>query len=313
MLKASQVSQSINLGRLRHRFWALNAFQWGYVEGMGMANKPDIPISELEKLDKGGALVKALAMIQIIYLVIQLIARNIAGLPSSQLEIATLAFAVSSITTYALYWSRPQGVDTIRIFQAKPRREWPDSNMSREMILSTLAMFGPTYLWLGYRGDDVIEPDLGPVPIPNDASNVMRNRKIRKSSMRMFLKGFGSVYGGSIIGAIYGGDITGALHLLAQNFEFPTQVEQRLWFICAVLMIALPFIGCVPLAFWTAASEPLHGRRSRTIVGGIIIVGFIVPYVLVRLTVFVEVFRTLFYLPPEAYIETWSGSFPKWG
>lgn len=36
-------------------------------------------------------------------------------------------------------------------------------------------------------------------------------------------------------------------------------------------------------------------------------------YILARLFLIVEVFRSLLYLPPGAFIETWSGSFPHFG
>jgi len=79
-----------------------------------------MPQHQLDKLDRSGVLVKALALIQVTSLVVQLIARKKSGLPSSQLEIATLAFAVSSAVTYILYWNRPQGVETVHIIKTKP-------------------------------------------------------------------------------------------------------------------------------------------------------------------------------------------------
>ncbi len=45
---------------------------------------------------------KALALIQVAYLIIQLVARKVEDLRSTQVEIATLAFSASSTVTYLL-------------------------------------------------------------------------------------------------------------------------------------------------------------------------------------------------------------------
>jgi hypothetical protein len=43
------------------------------------------------------------------------------------------------------------------------------------------------------------------------------------------------------------------------------------------------------------------------------VVVFLVPYILARLFLLVEVFRTLGFLPPDAFVDTWSGSLPHFG
>jgi hypothetical protein len=49
----------------------------------------------------------------------QLIAQRAIGLPFTQLKIAALAFAASSTVIYILYWSRPQGVESVYVIKAK--------------------------------------------------------------------------------------------------------------------------------------------------------------------------------------------------
>jgi len=43
------------------------------------------------------------------------------------------------------------------------------------------------------------------------------------------------------------------------------------------------------------------------------VVVFLVPYILARLFLLVEIFRTLGFLPPDAFVDTWSGSLPHFG
>jgi hypothetical protein len=55
--------------------------------------------------------------------------------------------------------------------------------------------------------------------------------------------------------------------------------------------------------------EHLVARR----LWGLSLIFLLIPYLLSRLFIMIEIFRSLFYLPPEAFLDTWSGSFPHWG
>ncbi len=337
----------INYSRLKGRYWALNAIQFRKAISIGMTDGPSIPPSQLEKLDKGGALVKALALVQVGYLVAQLIARKAAGLPSSQLEIATLAFAVSSGMTYVLYWNKPQGVETIHIVKAKPRSftnfdlaavvpkndgilhgsyqwlwhptnhnasSWNDPNKSLDWLRSIIAEHGPSYLWFWLRSNEASESRAGPVPIPNDASHMLPSHLATTGTLSGLLGGHEET-GMLAVGSVLGGIIFGGIHCLAWNFQFPTPTELVIWRVCSVLTTCLPLAAVVPIAIWVRKhSWVLNMRVARDggVLGPLIVVGFIFPYILARLIIMVEVFRTLFYLPPEAYIETWSGAWPHW-
>jgi hypothetical protein len=70
------------------------------------------PISQNEILDKGqgDGFATISAVVQLIWLVSQLITRKVRHLPSSQLEILALAFAVCTIFTYILYYPKPQNI-----------------------------------------------------------------------------------------------------------------------------------------------------------------------------------------------------------
>lgn len=96
-------SARINILRLKHRFWVLNNAQLDFALLANLIDIPKVSAQQLEKLDRGEILVKVLALIQIIYLIVQLIACYLAHLSSAQLEIATLAFSASSMITYLIY------------------------------------------------------------------------------------------------------------------------------------------------------------------------------------------------------------------
>jgi hypothetical protein len=68
------------------------------------------------------------------------------------------------------------------------------------------------------------------------------------------------------------------------------------------------------LAFWAnLVREGSYIDNKTSAVGFVFFSGFLLPYILARLFLMVEIFRSLFFLPPDAFIDTWSGSFPHWG
>ena len=166
-------SEKINIARLESRFWALNARQWDVLPLVlkDLVDFPDIQELQLEKLGQRGMLVKAITLIQVNYLVIQLICRKVRELPSTQLEIAALAFAVCSTVTYAFYWNRPQGVQATRIIKAT---EAVGGDVLQSLI-KEVGRHGPTYIWLSPRFKQDFDPSIGPHPIPNDSNTVIRS------------------------------------------------------------------------------------------------------------------------------------------
>lgn len=297
------VSSHINLERLKYRYLALDGCQWQALDTSEVAEIVEVNTSQLEKLDRGGTLVKALALVQVTYLIVQLIARKVGGLPSAQLEIAALAFAASSMTTYLLYWNRPQGVETVHIIKAKRELDFD--------AIFELSRQGPRYLWLSYRTEPDFDPDFGPAPIPNDASH--RMSEVFWNS----LVGYNDEIASLAFGALFGGTLFGGLHCLAWNFHFPTPGEALGWKICSVATTCLPLLSMVPMIAWMLLN-PYYGKKEgsaagRLLVGATGIGLFLVPYVLARLFLLVEIFRTLLFLPPEAFVDTWSGSFPHLG
>jgi len=325
-------SELINYDRLRHRYWALNASQLSRAAAFEMIDRASIPSTGLDKLDKGGALVKMLALVQVAYLIVQLAVRKTVGLPSSQLEVAALTFAVSSGITYALFWSRPQGVETRYILKPKPRSEtsdkhqteipgqnreptlekkpWSDTTLPLYHFRKSLTFVDPFYLWHWRRDRAVQRPgrssDVGPVPIPNDCSHIAMGA----FSYFDFFNGV-EESGILAVGAIVGGVVFGGIHCLAWNFDFPTAVERTLWRVCSAVTTGLPLLVVFPTTHWIRLQN--SGTTGSGITGPLILIGFVLPYILCRLFILVEMFRTLFHLPPGAYVETWSGSFPHRG
>lgn len=294
-----------NLQRMSHKLWALISPQILEARRLGLIQTlPQVSGRILESFNKGDILVKLLALLQVSWLIIQLIARKIARLPSSQLEIAALAFSASSIVTYLLYWSRPQGVETVWTIKA--------SRLPTKQEMKSLVDAGPWYFYATELGKGSADDDYDLLSIPNDTNS----------------KGMTIFYGASVGGTVFGG-----LHCLAWNFHFPTPAEALIWRICSIVTTLLPLVwvpvtlGLVMLLnsifaqakITEGARDPfqeildgeskwIHAINLNTVSDSHLII-----YALARLFLIVETFRSLFFPPPEAFIDTWSGGFPHWG
>jgi hypothetical protein len=154
----------INSLRMKHRVWALNASHLFYCYTKGHIEAfPKVSTIQLEKMAQEDTFVKILALIQVLSLIIQLISRKISSLPMAPLEIAALAFAVSSMITYILYWRHPRGVRSVISLKAR-RPPTPDE-------LNIIMVRSPTYLWTRSRSHGRADAELDLLPMPNDASN----------------------------------------------------------------------------------------------------------------------------------------------
>lgn len=79
-----------------------------------------IRITEKEIKDKGrgDALSKGFILVQTTWFILQCIARRIEGLPITELELVTLAFAALNFATYAVWWNKPLNVEcAMRVYR----------------------------------------------------------------------------------------------------------------------------------------------------------------------------------------------------
>jgi hypothetical protein len=243
---------------------------------------PNIPTANLDDKSKDDIVIKLIAIFQVFWFVLQVIVRAAKGLNISQLEIAVTAFAVCAIITYLLILPKPKGVQipvTWMEFEPTIPIRRLRSLHQRQLQGYLRGLFAP-------REGIVNSVDVMGAPIPNDA--------LQPSHAVIYLH----------FGVAIGGIIFGAIHIGAWNFHFPTPIEQTLWRAASVLSTALlPVMYSVLLVNEFFARIPqLPIKIWDILFGGL--------YLAARLFLLVEIFRTLFYLPPEAYVTTWATSVP---
>jgi hypothetical protein len=308
--------QRLNLSRFKHEKWALTALQLLSAKGFKLFtldNFPSIPPSELESLSNSDSRVKFLAMTQIAWLITQLIVRYRKGIISTQLEIAAAASAASSMLTYAILWNRPRGVTTR--YRIKASRV-PSSD---EIV--SLATFGHGYMWTLPRIKESLDEDLTLVPIPNDANHAVDVRELvagfeDTTVARMLVEWLRHNHPAivCVIAGSVGGTIFGGLHCLAWNFQFPTRAELLLWRVCSIATTILPLLSTYFNLQWSYCNGWVgKSSMAQRLYGPIVVIVFIIPYVLAREFLLVETSRSLFFLPPEVFIDTWPGAFLLWG
>jgi hypothetical protein len=255
---------------------------------------PYITKEELNDKNKSDSLVRLVAVVQIAWMVIQIIVRASRHLAISQLEIAVIAFATCATIMYGLNWEKPKGVQvpyTLLQYRGevpypvlKLVAKGPDPNGGAVWIMVELAKLLGTFTLLKNNSRRCRG-----APIPNHFTRIDPSGSAEH------------------LGVTLGSVVFGAVHIAAWNFVFPTLVERTLWrsssIMCTAGMMSIMF-----LLFIIASA-------NDWLIYIMIVCLFIVfaLYIAARLFLIVEIFRTLCFLPPSAYIATWASNIPHIG
>jgi hypothetical protein len=254
--------------QFKGNIWALSAAQLALARNLGIIDRlPNLSKDELADKNKGDLLVKGFAILQIIWMLVQLVVRWYHQTPASQLEVMTLSFAACALLIYALLWSRPQGVETPVVIRG---------NRAPRDGMKSLAEIKPGGLW-----------------IPRNLYTMPNHVVHHEPAMSV---GFGA-----------GTLLFGLLHLIAWDFTFPTQMEKLLWKVSTFVTIA------VPVAF-VMIDVHLNLFRLNDLFGQawarILLYLSLVAIVVARMFLLVESFRSLYFLPPSVFKNTWASNIP---
>ena len=271
--------------------WPLNSDQMHYAYEVGLIADSPVSVEILSDRSKGDALVRVAAMLQITWLLVQIIARSFSDMDTTLLEVTVIAFALCALATYALLWHKPQDV-TVPVYVEAARL------LTRADVIG-LAARSPVSSLMGH------EFWLHGVAVRAMADNVWPHSpglRVRVPGLMREPFYFNPI----VIGIGLGGAFFGSIHFAAWNFVdiFPTDVERLLWRLACIVLVGLPPIGIS--IYWVGT----HYRKTHEMVAPRVTrvlkpFGYaLMPlYLLARLYIVVEVFRSLPYLPPSAYRE----------
>ncbi|KAG2109821.1 hypothetical protein DEU56DRAFT_749915 [Suillus clintonianus] len=211
----------------------------------------DMPIiseAEIKDRSKGDGLSKAIALLQLAWFVVQLVARYGQNLPNTLLEIDTLAVAALTCVAYGLWWKKPKDVGCPYIIHWKgagsPRRltyEYMALTRlhSSEADDTLVQQFGMSFAY-------IMHPFISLMGVASFISpSAARSRRVPS------LGGYDGEYHGWIVllFGCFSGMVFGGIHYLGWNYLFQRHAEHMLWraaslgIACAPVLLFLA-IGC---------------------------------------------------------------------
>ncbi|KAF8188287.1 hypothetical protein K438DRAFT_1463551, partial [Mycena galopus ATCC 62051] len=242
-----------------------------------------VDAEDIQDKSKGDALSKGVAMIQGLWFTIQCLARVQQHLPVTNLEVATLAFAVVNVFIWILWWNKPLDVQRpiLPSLKAGSEKLLEGNGMPRRGGLSDVvgALIG-------------LYDDFKPttqVSVPSFwSSDLAGQEKV----------------GHSFLIECFVGTLFGAVHCAVWNTEFPSTDEMWMWRSSAL------FVSAIPVAF--ALATMAVTRRDMDSVVGVAssIVVFVLPipiYIIARVFLIVVALIAFRALPPAALTDVnWS-------
>ncbi|KAG1880119.1 hypothetical protein F4604DRAFT_1679230 [Suillus subluteus] len=105
----------------------------------GSVEMPVIMEADMEDRSKGDALSKGIAILQLAWFVLQLVARYVQNLPMTLLELDTLAVAALTSISYGFWWKKPKDVGRPHAVHWKATAS-PPSELAYEYVVNILAL-----------------------------------------------------------------------------------------------------------------------------------------------------------------------------
>lgn len=177
---------------------------------------------EEEILDKGKHdwLTKSLVIIQVIWFIIQCIARGIQGLPTTELEVIALAYTTINLGIYLAWFEKPYDMHTpLYSHQSLPRREVSHLPQNHPIVEFTRSG------WTKMVGIFDYHMDLcGKNKVPTFYSGGPSESQVWLSN------------GITLVAAL----VFGAVHCIAWSFNFPSYSMLLLWRLSSGTMVVVP-------------------------------------------------------------------------
>jgi len=287
----------------------------------GNGDFPRISKMEIQDKSKGDFISKAVVILQISWFVMQCIARGVQGLPITELELATIAFAGLNFVIYVLWWDKPLNVECgVRVYK-KRITDSPVDDGHVETTAGCWVALGdalskfPAAIVRGPLMEDVDEwlwlarvltwPVLKPFLIIIGEDNTVDEKRfstfypqwdggsIDKLHFMMVVAGIASAFGG--------------IHCIGWSFTFPSSTETTLWRVASVSITSVPIALSIllldehdlphpPHKLFNLFPDPVADKIMQCLL-------ILQPalYVLRRLVLLTLSFICLRSLPPAAY------------
>jgi len=224
----------------------------------GNGDFPRISKMEIQDKSKGDFISKAVVILQTSWFVMQCIARGVQGLPITELELATVAFAGLNLVIYVLWWDKPLNVQCgVRVYKKRT-----DSHVDDGHVLATAGFWValgdalsklPAAIVDGSAEATVFDWNTWPRPArvltwpfikPLDilVGSGYDNRVGNRVNTFYPLRWYG--HDGNISSAVMViagiASAFGGIHCIGWSFTFPSSTERTLWRVASTSITSVP-------------------------------------------------------------------------
>lgn len=238
---------------------------------------------EVKDKSKNGGLLYMLVSFQILWFIVQCIARGVKSMTLTKLEIVTLAYIAMNLWIYLAWWDKPRNVDRPILVPQKTIGTLRPTDKSPEEDADFMARWlGRIFGWQ----DDCICLSRSKIT-PMFYSG-------KPTDDQMFIS--------SGIGILLG-NVFAAIHCIAWSFVSPTLTQLVLWRLCslAILGIVLFLLGAfLSAAVNEKALEMLNDCPGRTFFQ-VLLLGWVLVYMISRMGSLVLAFMELRAPPPGVH------------
>jgi len=295
----------------------------------GNGEFPRISKAEIEDKSKGDAISKGVVILQTGWFVTQCIARGVQGLPITELELVTVAFAALNFVIYLLWWDKPQNVQRgVRVYKKRRTEETVNDGDVESTVgfwsalrdalsdLPAAIVRGPSInagVFDSWLVRVLAWPLLKPLFIMLPSSRNIREHEKRidtfyPAKWAQASEKF-SKYLLVAIAVAFGG-----IHCIGWSLTFPSSTERALWRVASLT------ITCVPVAYFLVFNDigreigdmlQLGEYGSNYFCPDMIGVSLLSLYLLSRLALLTLPFLCLQSLPPATfYVVHWTSFIP---
>jgi hypothetical protein len=252
-----------------------------------LAGIKDVDAEDIMDKSKGDALSKGLALAQGLWFATQFLARAHQHLAVTELEVATLAFAVVNLFIWLLWWNKPLDVQRqVVVGPTKP----PNAQPIRPAHVLWSHRFSSAIF--GIAEAYAYDP-LSSTSVPSFWSLPQHELDHLQGRFLPFMIE-------ALVGTMFG-----AIHCAAWNADFPTTAEMWMWRLCSSHIVAIPVI--ILLLWILVARTEIDESQLREAMLGI---GYVVPipiYIIARLVLIILPLVTLRSLPSSTFVDVnWS-------
>jgi len=292
----------------------------------GNGDSPRLSKAEIDDKSKGDAISKGVVILQTGWFVTQCIARGLQGLPITELELATVAFATLNLIIYVLWWDKPQNVQRgVRVYKKRITESPIDDGDAEETIgfwvafqdalsdIPSATVRGPVLgefkdshwlirvlLWSLVKPVDILLPD--------DEEDIKFEKRVNTFYPARWATSSQNTLLLLVVAITL---VFGAIHCLGWSFDFPSSLEKTLWRAASLSIIAVPIVivpftvlgGLLDKCLPNDRFDDFYMRMTMTLLSFL--------YVLGRLALLILPFLCLRSLPPAAFhVVHWASLIP---